>query len=77
MNRLFPSLAITQVQGSPSSQHDTERDGETQRAWRMSEEELTGMQVTGQCVQLVTAHARSSHQAGSDCKADPHGLLGR
>lgn len=43
----------------------------------MSEEELTGMQATGQRVQLVTPHARSSHQAGSDCKADPRALLGR
>ena len=73
MNRLFPSRAITRVQGLPSSQ----RDRETQRAWQMSEEELTGTQVTGQRVQLVTPRARSSRQTGSDCKADPHGLLER
>lgn len=41
----------------------------------MSEEELTAVQVTGQRLHSVTPHARSSHQTGSDCGADPHGLL--
>jgi len=43
----------------------------------MSEEAATGMQGTGQLVQLLTPHTRRSHQTGGDCKADPHGLLGR